>query len=91
LLIGRLYASSGPRCGSGRGWNSQIVTWPAIDMWNKAKSVDASVTGEANKMIAKYRKFMPTKEDIFLRGLKEGQSFKIGCWINTKTVIRAAP
>ncbi len=91
LLVGRLYASSGPRCGSGRGWNSQIVTWPAIDMWNKAKSVDPSVTSEANRMIAKYRKFMPTKEDIFLRGLKEGQSFTIGCWINTKTTIRAAP
>ena len=32
LLIGKLYASSGPKCGSGRGWNSQVVTWPAIDM-----------------------------------------------------------
>ena len=26
MLIGRLYASSGPLCGPGRGWDSQIVT-----------------------------------------------------------------
>ena len=27
MLIGKLYASSGPLCGPGRGWDSQIVTW----------------------------------------------------------------
>ncbi len=91
MLIGRLYASSGPLCGPGTGWDSQIVTWPAIDMWKKAKSVDSSVAKEANKLINRYRQFMPSKEDIFQRGLKEGQSFNIPCWIKEKTVIRAAP
>lgn len=90
ILIGKLYASSGPLCGSGRGWNSQVVTWPAIDQWQKAKRVDSSVAGEANKLIARYRKFMPTVEDIFQRSLKEGQSFKVPCWIQENTTIRAA-
>ena len=91
MLIGRLYASSGPICGPGTGWDSQIVTWPAIDKWKKAKSVDPSVATEANKLIHRYQQYMPSKEDIFQRGLKVGQSFNIPCWIKEKTVIRAAP
>lgn len=91
MLIGRLYASSGPICGPGTGWDSQIVTWPAIDQWKKAKAVDASVAAEANKLISRYQQFMPSKEDIFQRGLKAGQSFFVPCWIKEKTIIRAAP
>ena len=90
MLIGRLYASSGPLCGPGRGWDSQIVTWPAIDMWTKAKRIDPEVADEANKFIRRYQQYMPGIEDIFQRGLKEGDSFKVPCWIQETTRIRAA-
>lgn len=90
ILIGKLYASSGPLCGSGTGWNSQVVTWPAIDKWQKAKRVDASVASEANKLIARYQKFMPSVEDIFQRSLKEGDAYRVPCWIQENTTIRAA-
>ncbi len=90
LLIGKLYASSGPICGPGRGWDSQIVTWPAIDKFQYAKKIDPSVAREANKMIKAYQKFMPSMEDIFQRTLKVGDKFKVGCWINETTKIRAA-
>jgi len=84
MLIGKLYASSGPLCGPGRGWDSQIVTWPAIDMFEKARQVDASVAAEANRLITTYSRYMPSIEDIFQRQLSEGQSFQIGCWIQEK-------
>lgn len=90
ILIGRLYASSGPLCGPGRGWDSQIVTWPAIDMWSKAKRVDPSVSAEANKWINRYSQYMPSMEDIFQRNLKVGDSFRVPCWIQENTTIRAA-
>lgn len=90
MLIGKLYASSGPLCGPGRGFDSQIVTWPAIDMFAKARSIDPSVAGEANSLIARYAKYMPSKEDIFLRNLKSGSSFYVGCWIQESTTIRTA-
>jgi len=90
MLIGRLYASSGPLCGPGRGWDSQVVTWPAIDMWTKAKQIDSEVAAEANKFINRYQQYMPSIEDIFQRGLKEGDSFKVPCWIQETTRIRAA-
>ncbi len=88
ILIGRLYASSGPLCGPGRGWESQVVVWPAIDMWNKAKRVDPDVTEEANKWINQYYQYMPSTEDVFIRNLKKGDSFKVGCWIQETTTIR---
>ena len=90
ILIGRLYASSGPLCGPGRGWDSQIVVWPALDMWSKAKRVDPSVAAEANKWIGRYRQYMPKKEDVFIRNLKVGTSFRVGCWIQETTTIRTA-
>lgn len=90
LLIGRLYASSGPLCGPGRGWDSQIVVWPAIDKWNYAKRIDPASADEANKWINTYAKYMPSKEDVFQRNLKEGDSFRVGCWIQENTTIRAA-
>ncbi len=90
ILIGRLYASSGPLCGPGRGWDSQIVTWPAIDMWAKAKRIDPSVTQEANKWISRYSQYMPNKEDVFIRNLQVGQSFYVGCWIQESTTIRTS-
>ncbi|MFZ4425612.1 MAG: hypothetical protein ACOYOO_00505 [Saprospiraceae bacterium] len=90
ILIGRLYASSGPLCGPGRGWDSQIVVWPAIDMWNRARSVDPASAAEANKWIGRYAQYMPNKEDIFQRNLKAGDRFYVGCWIQEYTTIRAA-
>jgi tetratricopeptide (TPR) repeat protein len=90
IVIGKLYASSGPICGPGRGWDSQIVTWPAIDKFRKAKSVDPSVTAEADKWIVYYQKYMPSVEDIFQRQLNAGDKFKVGCWIQENTTIRPA-
>jgi hypothetical protein len=88
ILIGRMYASSGPLCGPGRGWESQVVVWVAIDAWVKARNVDPSFAAEANKMINQYSRFMPNKEDVFIRGLKTGERFYVGCWIQESTVIR---
>lgn len=89
ILIGKLYASSGPLCGPGRGWDSQVVTWPAIDKWQMARNIDPSVAAEASRLINQYSSYMPNVEDIFQRNLKEGQSFYVGCWIQESTTIRA--
>lgn len=90
ILIGRLYASSGPLCGPGRGWDSQVVVWPAIDMWSKAKRIDPSVAAEANKWINRYSQYMPSKEDVFIRNLKVGSTYRVPCWIQANTTIRTA-
>lgn len=88
MLIGDMYASSGSLCGPGTGFESQVVVWVAIDKYYKAKSVDASFTDEANAQIAKYSQYMPSKTDLFDRGIDEGTSYTVGCWINETTTVR---
>lgn len=88
LLIGKLYASSGPLCGPGTGWDSQIVVWPAIDEWQKARRIDPEVAAEASALINKYSQYMPKRADIFQRTLNVGDSFKVPCWIQQQTTIR---
>lgn len=90
MLIGKLYASSGPLCGSGRGWNSQVVVWAAIDKFQYAKRIDPSVAAEANKWINQYSQYMPKKEDIFQRRINAGDTFKVPCWIQENTTVRTA-
>lgn len=91
ILIGKLYASSGPLCGPGTGWDSQIVTWPAIDKFEYAKKIDPSVASEANKWINTYKKYMPSNEDVFFRSdVSVGGPFKVGCWIQENTIVRTA-
>jgi hypothetical protein len=90
ILIGTLYASSGPLCGPGRGWDSQIVVWPAIDKWKYAKRIDPESAAAAQKLINRYAQYMPSKEDLHSRLLKAGQSFKVGCWIQETTTIRTS-
>lgn len=90
LLIGNLYASSGPLCGTGRGWESQVVTWPAIDMWNKAKNIDSKSAAEASKLINRYWQYMPKREDIFFRSIKEGDRYVVPCWIQESTTVRTS-
>ena len=88
LLIGRLYASSGSLCGPGTGFESQVVVWPALDMFERAKAVDPSVSSEANKLINQYTQYMPTKEQLFERGITEGSTYKVECWIQENTIVR---
>lgn len=90
LLVGTMYASSGSRCDDdGRGFDAQVVTWAAVDEWQRAKSVDPAAAGKANAKIAQYSQYYPSIEDLFTRDLKEGQSYKVGCWIGVTTTIRA--
>lgn len=97
MLVGTMYAASGKRCdsyskdGVGMGPEAQVVAWIAVDEWKKAKSVDSSVNAAANNKINTYRKYFPSKGEVFQRkdlNWKEGGSYTVGCWIQQKTTIR---
>ncbi|MFK7774309.1 MAG: tetratricopeptide repeat protein [Saprospiraceae bacterium] len=89
LLIGKLYASSGSLCGPGTGFDSQVVTWPAIDKFMEAKRIDPGVSNEADKLINIYSKYMPSREDVFSRPkVKEGENYQVKCWIQETTRVR---
>jgi tetratricopeptide (TPR) repeat protein len=89
ILIGKLYAGSGSLCGPGTGFESQVVTWAAIDKWNEAKRIDPNTVDQANKLINIYSKYMPSKEDVFSRPkINEGEAYQVKCWIKEKTIVR---
>ena len=79
MLIGDLYASSARRCGD--DWNQRLAILAAIDKYRYAKSIDPDVSEESSKRIRKYNQSRPEKADGFSRGINEGASAKVGCWI----------
>ena len=91
LLIGDMYRASGSICGPGTGFESQVITWPAIDKYETAKSIDPSVTSKADQRIVDSKQYMPSKAECFFQGLSEGDNFEVKCWINETTTVRFGP
>jgi tetratricopeptide (TPR) repeat protein len=87
LLIGDIYAASANECGS-NSFESAMLYSAAIDKFIAAKNMDSSVANLANKKIATYSKYLPTNEDAFFNGYKEGDIYKVDCWINESTKVR---
>jgi tetratricopeptide (TPR) repeat protein len=87
ILIANLYAGS-------PNWNDKPVLnkctyFLVLDKLQKAKSVDPSVTEDANKLISTYSKYTPAINDLFMvGGYKIGDRIIIGGWIGEATIIR---
>ncbi|MEM7102017.1 MAG: hypothetical protein AAF502_02725 [Bacteroidota bacterium] len=86
MLIGSLYASSTRSCGD--AFEGRMVVLAAIEKYAYAKNIDASVAEDANKKIARLASSKPTREDCFQRGLKDGSSYKVGCWIGETVTVK---
>ncbi len=86
IIIGQMYAESSDECTDLSLPKS--IYWVAVDMFNKAKSVDPSFEEQANKFIILYTKYFPKKEDAFFLSLNEGDSYTVKCWINETTKVR---
>ncbi len=87
LLIGSMYARSKNIYSD--PVLAKSVFWAAVDKFQKAKQVDASVTADANELIRTYSQYFPSKEDIFFQPqLAAGKSFTVGGWIGETTVCR---
>ncbi len=62
---------------------AKTVYWAAVDKLERAKAIDPDLTEMAQSLINQYRKYYPSKEDVFFKPeLKVGESFHIGGWIN---------
>jgi len=88
MLIGDMYGSSARNCGD--AWNQRLAILAAMEKYRYAKSIDADQTDEANGRLSKYRASMPDKNEGFMRGVKEGQSATVGCWIGETVKVKFA-
>ena len=86
ILIAQMYAAS-PNWSDEKALNL-CTYFAAIDKLQRAKSVDDSVTDEANELIRIYSAYTPKNEDLFFLGLQKGNSVTIGGWIGETTTIR---
>lgn len=91
ILVGKMYAQSAQKQQLGKkDIENQAGYWAAVDLFNKAKQVDAECTTEANQLIKIYSNYFPTKEEIFFEpDYEAGKTVKVGGWIGKSTVVRS--
>ena len=87
MLIGEMYVASTEQCGGNTFENAMLYS-AALDKFILARNTDSSVADLANKKIASYSKYLPSNEDAFFNGYKEGDTYKIECWIGEPTKVR---
>ena len=86
ILLAHIYASS-PKWSDEPALN-KCTYFLCIDKLQRAKSIDPSVTEEANKAIGTYSAYTPQAKDLFMLGYKAGDRVTIGGWIGESTTIR---
>jgi len=87
ILIGDAYAASATSCGTGELGRGGVYL-VAVDKYAKAKKVDPSVADAAQEKINKYAAYFPVKSQAFFKGINNGDSYRVGCWIGESTTVR---
>jgi len=86
MMIGDMYAQTAPSCGD--AWEQRLAILAAIEKYAYARSIDNSVAEEANRKIGTYNGSLPEKQEGFMRGVKAGQTVRVGCWIGESVKMR---
>jgi len=89
IIIGDMYAASASECGSDE-LTKKVSYWAAVDKYKKAKYIEPDLSASMNKKINAYQQHFPPTELLFFHNLNEGDSYKVECWINETTTVRAA-
>jgi tetratricopeptide (TPR) repeat protein len=87
LILGDAIVYS--RTNLGDDFAQRTAFWVAADKYTKAKSVDPSVSADANKKIRDYAGQYPNNEEVFFRDLKDGDSYQVKGCINEYTTVRS--
>lgn len=86
ILMGIAYIAGNSSLGD--EFERRTAYWVAVDMFQKAKAADPSVSDKATSLIREYSEYFPTKEDLFFRSIAEGDQYTVGGWINRTTFAR---
>ncbi len=84
LLIGKIYIDA-RKSAFTEEFDQNTVFWAAIDQFDQAQKLDPEVAEKAKELIQLYSKYFPSSETMFYYGLKDGQDYAVGSWINEKT------
>lgn len=86
MLIGDIYVAASRSFGEDN-FEKSSTFWLAADYYERARS-NPNCAVDAAKKASDYRRYFPNKEEAFFRGLQEGQTYKVGGWINENTRVR---
>jgi hypothetical protein len=84
-----LYATSVNSCGTNE-FEKRMTYVAAYNKAVRASKVDPSMSSVASKFIRNYKANFPSKKVIFTEGVKEGDTFKVKCWINESVKITSS-
>ncbi|MCF8237497.1 MAG: tetratricopeptide repeat protein [Saprospiraceae bacterium] len=87
ILIGDMYAKSYRSCGNS-DFEQRCVILAAMEKYYAAKAIDPSVADQVNERLSRFMSSRPSHEDAHMLGLKEGQSYSIGCWIGETVTLQ---
>ncbi|MBI1221129.1 MAG: tetratricopeptide repeat protein [Bacteroidetes bacterium] len=85
ILIGDSYLHAAANC---TDFDKKAIYWVVVDQYIKAKNVDAGIAGAANRRIATYSRYFPSKEEGFFRSINAGDSYTLKCYPNLTTKAR---
>jgi tetratricopeptide (TPR) repeat protein len=86
MLIGNAVAAQGAACEAPDSWG---VYWLAYDYYQRAKSLDPSVSEKAGERMAASAARFPTQAEAFFHQLSEGQAYQAACaGLNESTTVR---
>ena len=98
IQLASIYAQAINQCTSGRKLErkDRAVYWLVLDHLNRARSVDPSVSNNAQRQIQSYKPVAPSSEDIFFSNeWEKGKTIRVddslnSCygWINETTTVR---
>ncbi len=92
MAIGDLYVTAIANCGSFER-EDRAVYWLVTDYYDRARSVDPTVSNAAQRKSRQYRAYFPDQEALFFKGWTAGQRYVVdyGCygWIGEATTVKA--
>jgi tetratricopeptide (TPR) repeat protein len=89
VIIGNLYAESSHDCGDNE-LTKRVGYWAAVDKYYRAKQANPDLASVVDPLINTYSIYFPTMETLFFYNMKEGDPYRVECWIQEDTRVRAA-
>ncbi|MCS6979370.1 MAG: tetratricopeptide repeat protein [Flavobacteriales bacterium] len=85
ILIGDMYRQSS--CGDD-ACSKGGPAWAAVDKYVQARQADPSCADKVASRLAAAQNLYPSQSECFFLSLKDGDSYRVGCWIDESTTVR---
>lgn len=85
ILMGDMYRQSS--CGDD-ACSKGGPAWAAVDKYLHARQIDPSCTDKVASRLASAQNLYPSQSECFFLSLKDGDAYKVGCWIDESTTVR---